>query len=303
MSGSALVFEKVTRSFGSTVALDGLDLRVEPGTVLGLIGRNGAGKSTSLRLALGHLHPDSGSIHVLGHDPVTEGIKVREQVGLMSEEASLYGWMTVREIMKFAAGLHPNWDPALAESFRKRLDLDSGRKIKELSRGNKAKISLVLAVAVRPRLLLLDDPTSGLDPLVRREVLEGVLESVPAEGGAVVYASHLIHDVERIADQVTVLDNGKSILEGDLEKIKERVLRVRAVFEDEPPEELTLPGLVSLERENRTLSVVADGANGELEQALRQAGAVNVTVEPLPLEEILVAYLKGSGLEEGDNHA
>ena len=303
MSGQVLTFRKVSRRFGSTVALDGLDLNVEPGTVLGLIGRNGAGKSTSLRLALGHLHPDAGDIRVLGHDPVTEGIKVREQVGLMSEEASLYGWMTVREIMTFAAGLHPNWDPAFAESFRKRLDLDPKRKIKDLSRGNKAKVSLVLAVAVRPRLLLLDDPTSGLDPLVRREVLEGVLESVPAEGGAVVYASHLIHDVERIADQVTVLDEGKSILEGDLEKIKARVRRVRAVFENEPPEQLTLPGLVSMERENRTLLVVADGANGELEQALQNAGAVNVTVEPLPLEEILVACLKGSGLTEGDDHA
>ena len=173
MSGQVLTFRKVSRRFGSTVALDGLDLNVEPGTVLGLIGRNGAGKSTSLRLALGHLHPDAGDIRVLGHDPVTEGIKVREQVGLMSEEASLYGWMTVREIMTFAAGLHPNWDPAFAESFRKRLDLDPKRKIKDLSRGNKAKVSLVLAVAVRPRLLLLDDPTSGLDPLVRREVLEG----------------------------------------------------------------------------------------------------------------------------------
>jgi ABC-2 type transport system ATP-binding protein len=303
MSGPVLKFQQVTRRFGSTVALDGLDLKLEPGTVLGLIGRNGAGKSTSLRLALGHLHPDAGSILVLGHDPVTEGIKVREQVGLMSEEASLYGWMTVTEIMNFAAGLHPNWDPALAESFRKRLDLDPAKKIKNLSRGNKAKVSLVLAVAVRPRLLLLDDPTSGLDPLVRREVLEGVLESVPAEGGAVVYASHLIHDVERIADQVTVLDEGQSILEGDLEKIKERVRRVVAVFEGEPPQVPSLPGLVSLGRDNRTLSVVADGANGELEQVLHQAGAINVTVEPLPLEEILVACLKGSGREEGDNHA
>jgi ABC-2 type transport system ATP-binding protein len=303
MSGPVLKFQEVTRRFGSTLALDALDLQVEPGTVLGLIGRNGAGKSTSLRLALGHLHPDAGSIRVLGHDPVTDGIQVREQVGLMSEEASLYGWMTVREIMDFAAGLHPNWDPDFAESFRKRLDLDPGKRIKNLSRGNKAKVSLVLAVAVRPRLLLLDDPTSGLDPLVRREVLEGVLESVPAEGGAVVYASHLIHDVERIADQVTVLDEGRSILEGDLEKIKQRVRRVRAVFEEAPPDLPNLPGQVSLDRDHRTLLVVGDGANGELEQALQTAGAMNVTVEPLPLEEILVACLKGSGLSEGDDDA
>ena len=221
MSGQVLTFRKVSRRFGSTVALDGLDLNVEPGTVLGLIGRNGAGKSTSLRLALGHLHPDAGDIRVLGHDPVTEGIKVREQVGLMSEEASLYGWMTVREIMTFAAGLHPNWDPAFAESFRKRLDLDPKRKIKDLSRGNKAKVSLVLAVAVRPRLLLLDDPTSGLDPLVRREVLEGVLESVPAEGGAVVYASHLIHDVERIADRSRFWTKGNRSWKGTLKRSRQ----------------------------------------------------------------------------------
>jgi ABC-2 type transport system ATP-binding protein len=119
----------------------------------------------------------------------------------------------------------------------------------------------------------------------------------------VVYASHLIHDVERVADRVTVLDEGKTILEGDLEKIKEQVRRVRAVFDGEPPEDLSLPGMVSLGRENRTLSVVIDGSGSDPEPELRQAGAVNVTVEPLPLEEILVACLKGTGRVEDEKNA
>jgi len=300
MSGPILQFENVTRTFGKVVALDSFSMEVQPGTVLGLIGRNGAGKSTSLRLALGHLHPDAGAIRSFGLDPVSSGLMVREKAGLMSEESSLYEWMTVRQIMAFAAGLHPNWDQDYAENFRKRLDLKPDGKIKNLSRGNKAKVSLVLAVATRPRLLLLDDPTAGLDPLVRREVLEGVLESVPAEGGAVVYASHLIHDVERIADQIIVLDNGHATLRGSLEELKGRVRRYHAVFEKDPPSSIDLAGLLSQEREGHALAVVAEGDNGAIEAALAAAGASRVTVEPLPLEEILVACLK-SGNPKGDD--
>ncbi len=299
MSGPVLRFEKVIRRFGPVVALEGFDLEVREGTVLGLIGRNGAGKSTSLRLALGHFHPDAGSIRSLGLDPVIDGLKVRKQVALMSEEASLYEWMTVREILEFAGGLHPTWDPAYAERLRKRLDLDPSRKIKDLSRGNKAKISLVLAVAARPRLLLLDDPTTGLDPLVRREVLEGVLESVPSEGGAVVYASHLIHDVERIADQVVVLDDGRITLQGGLEELKGRVRRYRAVFDQAPPARIDTAGVLFQSIEGRALVVVAEGENGVVRAALTAAGAGHVAVEPLPLEEILVACLRNR-TQEGD---
>ncbi len=292
MSEPAVVFEGVTRRFGRVMALDGLTLAVEPGTVLGLVGRNGAGKTTSLRLAHGILHADRGRIRVLGLDPVTQGLEVRTRVSLLSEESALYPWMRVREILDFAGRLNPRWDSALARELGERLGLDPRSRIATLSRGNRAKVSLTLAVACRPEVLLLDDPTAGLDPLVRREVLEEILGTVSEKGGAVVYASHLVHDVERVADRVAVLDGGKLRLEGSLDEIKDRVRRARAVFDGEAPSGVTLPGCIDLQVEGRVLSVVAEGENGDLEAALRSLGATTVDVEPLSLEEILVALLR-----------
>jgi ABC-2 type transport system ATP-binding protein len=300
MSEPTLVWSGVQRRFGRTVALAGLDLTVEPGSVVGLIGRNGAGKTTALRLAHGILFPDAGKIRVLGLDPVTDGIEVRSRVSLLTEESSLYPWMTVAEILGFGAGLHPHWDPELAENLCGRLDLDPAARISTLSRGTRAKVALVLAVACRPRLLLLDDPTAGLDPLVRREVLEGVLDAVPSEGGAVVYASHLVHDVERVADEVAVLDRGHLRLHGALEGIKDRIRKVTAVFEGGAPESVSLPGKIDARADGRVLTVVAEGVNGELHQRLRSLGAREVEVEPISLEEILVACLRQGGNREAE---
>ena len=293
MSDGAVVFRGVTRRFGKTVALDRLDLTVEPGTVVGLIGRNGAGKTTALRIAHGVLYPDEGSVRVFGLDPVTQGLEVRQGTSLLSEESALYPWMTVGEIIGFAAGLHDRWDAELARTVRDKLDLDPKARIKTLSRGTRAKVALVLAVAARPRLLLLDDPTAGLDPLVRREVLEGILQAVPAEGGAVIYASHLVHDVERVSDRVAVLDNARLVLEGAVDELKKRLRRAVAIFEDDAPREVDVPGKIDAQSTGRVLSVVAEGGNGDLAATLRGLGATSVELEPLSLEEILVACLRG----------
>ena len=301
MSGPALSLENVRRTFGRKTALEGVTLTVEPGTVLGLVGRNGAGKTTTLRLACGLLFPDSGAVRVFGLDPSTRGLAVRARASLLSEETSLHPWMTVEEILRFAGRLHPRWDAGLAESFRKRLGLDPGDRIRTLSRGTRAKVALVLAAACRPDLLLLDDPTAGLDPLVRREVLGGVLEALPAEGGAVVYASHLIHEVERVADRVAVLDRGRIRVEGALDDLKARVRRARAVFDAPAPPGARVPGQIDAVADGRVLTVVGKARDGDLERSLLQLGARQVVIEPLSLEEILVAYLRqGDGSGVGD---
>lgn len=300
MSESILELDRVTRRFGATTALDAVSLACAPGSVLGIIGRNAAGKTTALRLAHGLLHPDAGRVRTLGLDPAAQGLEVRTRVSLLSEESALYPWMRVSEILRFAAGIHPRWDTALAETFRKRLDLDPAAKIASLSRGTRAKVALVLAVACRPELLLLDDPTAGLDPLVRREVLEAILDAVSGEGGAVVYASHLIHDVERVADRVAVLDGGTLRLEGGVDELKSRIKRARAVFEGEAPAPgiAAIHGAIDAQSSGRVLTVVADRPNGEMTAALRALGAREVAIETLPLEEILVALLRGGAASE-----
>ena len=298
MSSPAVVFDNVTRRFGETVALDGVGFEVAPGSVLGLIGRNGAGKTTTLRLALGVLWPDGGRIRTVGLDPVASGRAVATRTALLSEESALYPWMTIDEIVRFAAALHPRWDPQFAKRLVVDLDLDPSKRIRELSRGTRAKVALVLAVSARPELLLLDDPTAGLDPLVRREVLESVLSSVSDEGGAVVYASHLVHDVERVADRVIVLDGGKIRLEGELSVLKARIQRARAVFDGDSPRGAAVAGVIDMVADGRVLTVVAEAENGTLEAALRALGAREVAIEPLPLEEILVALLREGRTKE-----
>lgn len=292
MTVPAVAFEGVRRRFGTNIALDGVSLTVAPGSVLGLLGRNGAGKTTALRLALGVLWPDSGRIRTLGLDPVTQGNEVAMRVALLSEEAALYPWMTIAEITRFTAALHPRWDGALAARLSAELALDPGKRIRELSRGTRAKVALLLAVAARPELLLLDDPTAGLDPLVRREVLDGVLQAVADEGGAVVYASHLVHDVERVADRVIVLDGGSIRLEGELGELKARIRRARAVFEGDAPRGDAVDGAIDAIADGRLLTITADAEVGALEASLRSLGAREVSIESLPLEEILVAVLR-----------
>ncbi len=292
MSVAALHFERVTRRFGNRTAVDHLDLTVEPGSILGLVGRNGSGKTTSLNLAHGLLYADEGSIRILGLDPQRDGLELRTRVSLLAEESSLYPWMRVQEILDFGAALHPNWDARLCADICDRLKLEMQEKIRHLSRGTRAKVALALAVSVRPELLLLDDPTAGLDPLVRREVLQSVLEAVSDEGGAVVYASHLVHDIERVADNVVFLDEGKKRLEASVEHLKETMRRARAVFENGAPDEIQLDGKIDVQADGRVLTVVAEDPGRDLDARLRSLGASEVEVEAISLEEILIAFLR-----------
>ena len=179
--------------------------------------------------------------------------------------------------------------------------MDRSQLIRTLSRGNRAKVALVIAVASRSEVLLLDDPTAGLDPLVRREVLQGVIEALPAEGGAVVYASHLIHDVERVADRIAILDAGRVSLEGTLDGIKHAVRRITAVFADVAPRSTRRPGALSWSTDGRVLTVVSRNGHESLAASLRAEGAKDVVVEPLSLEEILVACLKSTRPEEREH--
>jgi ABC-2 type transport system ATP-binding protein len=275
-----------------------VSFEVPHGAVLGLIGRNGAGKTTALRLALGTLWPDAGRVRTLGLDPVAQGHAVATRVALLSEESSLYPWMTIAEIVSFTGHLHPKWDAALAARLVKDLDLDATKKIRTLSRGTRAKVALVLSVACRPELLLLDDPTAGLDPLVRREVLDGVLQAVSDEGGSVIYASHLVHDVERVADQIVVFDGGRIRIEGQLDTLKGRIRRARAVFDADAPHAAVIDGAIDVVIDGRVLTVTAEASNGSLDSSLRRLGAREIAIETLPLEEILVALLR-----EGHAHA
>jgi ABC-2 type transport system ATP-binding protein len=285
-------FSHVTRRFGRVTALDRIDLQIEPGTILGLAGRNAAGKTTLLRMAAGLIWPDQGTVRVCGLNPVTDRERLAARVSLMDEESTLYPRLTIGELTKYAARLHPRWDDALAANVSQRLSLDPTATINSLSRGTRAKVALMLAVAPRPELLMLDDPTSGIDPLARREILDGVLATIPEQGGVVIWASHLIQDLERVADRIAVIDAGRLILDESIDALGSQMHRADAVFAGEPPPRLNRPGWLRAERDGRMLRVIARCGAQELRASLNSAGAQHLEISKVNLEDLLIEYLR-----------
>ena len=298
MGDAAISIEGFTKRFGRRLAVDDLSLQVPRGSIFGFLGQNGAGKTTTIRALLNLLQPTSGRLSVLGLDSVSDAIALRSRVGYLPEEPSYYGWMTVDEILGFNASFFPSWDAALADAMRNRLDLPRDRKLRTLSRGMQAKVGLVMALAPRPEVLILDDPTSGLDPVVRHEFLEAVIANVQSEGGTVFFSTHLLHEMERIADQVAILHEGRLRLRASVEEVKRNVKKLRAVYPAAVPETFPTDGLLRVQRNaHMAVLTVSDFRPGLVEE-LRGAGAESVEVIDLTLEEIFVATVKG-----GSHHA
>jgi ABC-2 type transport system ATP-binding protein len=210
----------LSRRFGSKAALDSVSLSVQRGTVHGLVGANGAGKTTLIKHVLGLLRAESGSVRVFGRDPVADPVGVLSRIGYLSEENDLPGWMTVGELLRYTRALYPGWDDAYAEELRRMFDLAGADRIQTLSKGQKARAGLLAALAYRPELLVLDEPSSGLDPIVRRDILNAVIRTIAHEGRTVLFSSHLLDEVEEVADHVTMIDGGRIVLTSSLDAIK-----------------------------------------------------------------------------------
>ena len=211
----------LTRRFGPTTALASVSLSLPRGAVYGLVGANGAGKTTLIKHILGLLRADSGSVRVFGLDPVADPVAVLSRIGYLSEENDLPGWMRLDELIRYTRAFYPAWDDGYAEELREAFALDPGAKIKTLSKGQKARAGLLIALAYRPELLVLDEPSSGLDPIVRRDILGAVIRTIAGEGRTVLFSSHLLEEVEQVADHVTMISAGRILLSGPLQAIKE----------------------------------------------------------------------------------
>ena len=217
----AVEVSALTRRFGAHAALDGVTLSLARGVVHGLVGANGAGKTTLIRHLLGLLRAEHGSVRVLGRDPVADPVGVLSRVGYLSEEPDLPAWMRVDELVRYTRAFYPTWDDAYAEELAGAFALDPAAKVGALSRGQKARAGLLVALAHRPELLILDEPSSGLDPIARREILGAVLRAVADDGRTVLFSSHLLDEVERVADHVTMISRGRVVLSAPLGDIRE----------------------------------------------------------------------------------
>jgi ABC-2 type transport system ATP-binding protein len=231
-----LELDGVTKQYGRTWALSGLSLRVQPGEVYGFLGRNGAGKSTAIRIVMGILPSTGGDVKLFG-TKASRGthVALRRRIGYVAQEQSFYGWMTTRTIGKFVRGFYPGWDDAEYERLVGELELPREQRIATFSGGMKVKLALAIAFAHRPELLVLDEPTAGLDPLARREFLEHVRDRATSSGTTTFFSTHLIDEIELAAHRVCIVDGGQALYEGSTSELRTHVRLLTAVAEAPPP--------------------------------------------------------------------
>lgn len=296
MSENVVEVRELSRQFGRTRALDHVSLDVEPGLVYGLVGANGQGKTTLMKHLLGLLRPQQGSVRVFGLDPVKRPVEALQRIGYLSEERELPEWMRIDELMRYTQAYYPNWDDRYARELLENFGLDTSKKVKELSKGMRAQVALVAAVAHRPELLLLDEPSTGLDAVVRKDILNAIVRTVADEGRVVIFSSHLLDEVEQMSDSVFMIDRGRLVLQGGLDQIKERhhvaTVRFPLTLEEVPATE----GILSAERRGSLWCIVSNGSGTRVHESLRTAGGEVIQSRNASLQEIFVARAGRHGI-------
>ena len=285
---------ELKKNYGKHEAVRGLNLSVHAGSVCAFLGQNGAGKSSTIKMLLGMIHPTSGRGSILGHciDKERESLLIRQKVAFVAEDKRLYDYMSVGQIIDFTRSFFPGWNHALEGRLLEQFELPPERKIRQLSKGMRTKLALLLGFARRCELLILDEPTEGLDPVAIEDVLQ-IVVSLAAQGATIFFSSHQIAEVEQVADHVLMIDRGKLVLDAPLDRIKEQYRHIQAVFPN-PIEErdLRLPGIERVHVEGRTASFVASHNVDSIVEHVRMLRAGSVDVLPVSLKEIFLEKVK-----------
>ncbi len=281
------------KKFGETWALQDITLELKRGSIMALLGPNGSGKSTLLKLVLGLRSPSAGGGICLGLDIITRGLQIRERVGYVSEEPRYYGYMNARQLLRFCSGFYPQWDGDLVERCLKQFELPHRVKVHELSQGMKNQLGLIMALAPRPEMLILDEPTTGFDPVKRRLFFSLIVEEVASRGVTVLMASHQLDEVERVADSVAMIRKGRLIHACTMDSLRSKEKEIRVVFQKEPPPGLLQrPGISGVEREGRAYRI---SVSENLEEIWQECAALpHFVLEMIgpDLEEIFLRYVE-----------
>ncbi len=298
----AIETENLRKRYRRTLAVDGLDLQVAEGVCFALLGPNGAGKTTTIQMLMNLIRPTSGSAMVLGRDSRKLGARDFERIGYVSENQRQPDWMSIEQLLKYCAPMYPTWDADFCARLLRQFDLPPKQKIGKLSRGMKMKAALISSIAYRPKLLVLDEPFSGLDPLVRDEFIEGILEVTGEEGWTILVSSHDIDEIERLTDRVGILNAGKLAVSESVEDLIGRFRRVEVnggKMPETPPEKW-----LRIERSGKLTRFVIDDFSGSPEGTVaevlsRFGGGVQVEIIPMSLREIFVELAKKFRIREG----
>ena len=296
----AIEAEGLRKSYGgaAAAAVAGLSLRVPRGSIYGFLGRNGAGKTTTIKMLLGQTRPDAGRGTVLGRriDEAGESVELRRRTGFVSEDKGLYDYMSVGQMIRFTRPFFPAWRADLESKYLALFDLPAERKVRALSKGMRTKLALLLALARGAELLILDEPTEGLDPAMIEEVL-GLLTGLAAEQELTIFfSSHQIAEVEQIADRVLIIEGGRAVVEGAIDELKDSYRRINLIYDATAPQPaahpFAAPNVVSARSDGRWLSVVVSHDAERLAEEARAGGALSVDVQPVGLKDIFLESVK-----------
>lgn len=285
----------LTKMYADALAVNGLDLQVNRGNIYGFLGPNGAGKTTTIKLLLNLVYPSSGQAWVLGHDVVRESLQVREKVGYVAEEPIIYDYMKVSEVVDFCKNTYTKWDITVVGRYLELFELPVSKKVKQLSKGMKNQLALAVALGCQPELLILDEPTGGLDPIKTKEFFSVILEQVAETGQTVFFSSHRLYEVERVADRVGIIHKGKLVFDKNMDDLKTRLKNIRIVFENERPADWLSgqPGILAVLPQGRGYLIQCDGEVQSIAARLQELNPLDLEIIDLSLEDIFIRYTGG----------
>jgi ABC-2 type transport system ATP-binding protein len=294
MTDTVLETQGLTKYYPGSpgLALDNMTVKIPRGCICGFVGRNGSGKTTAIKLLLGFLNPTAGSSTLLGCDSQQLTPQIRQHIGYVSEGHRLIRWMSIAEIEKFQRAFFPGqWDGKFFWDMIEYFGLSKKQKIKHLSTGQRAQVSLALALAPNPQLLVMDDPTLGLDAAIRRQFLEGMIRLIMQQGRTILFSSHILGDIERVADRLLVIDKGVIRADCSLEQFRRVVKKVKFVFSRPPPASINIEGLLRYKISEKELELVLVGtADEKIAEWAASAGAVDYQTVNMNLEDQFIEY-------------
>jgi ABC-2 type transport system ATP-binding protein len=288
---------ELTKRYGAFLAVQSLNLAVEKNRITGFLGRNGAGKSTTIRMLMGMIHPSSGAGIVLGRaiDDPKQSVEMRRHVAYVAEDKQLYSWATVCEMIAFTRSFYEDWQTDVERSLLRKYELPPDRKVTALSKGMRTKLALLLALSRRPALLILDEPSEGLDPVSIEQLLE-TLVAAGADGTTIFFSSHQIAEVERIAERVCIIDRGRLVMDLALDDVRQDCRRITLGFADQQPSErFRIQGVRRIQTSGRQVTLIATRNADAIVELTRSMSPVSIEVTPVGLRELFLETVK-----EGD---